>query len=221
MNLIHILNTLDTNLFLILNGFHCSFFDGFMSAFSGKIMWIPLYAAVLYVVVKGWKKDAIWIILFSFVACILIADHVSSSLIKVIVQRPRPSHAVELQGLVHLVNNYRGGGRFGFVSSHAANAIGFALISSLLFKRKFYTVSIFAWAIITAYSRIYLGVHYPLDILGGAIVGISAALVCFWLLQKFRPVTKRNLAELPVNIPVLMLGICVFGIICYSIALRI
>ncbi|MFT3754032.1 MAG: hypothetical protein QM800_14525 [Paludibacter sp.] len=100
MNLIQTLNTFDTNLFLALNGFHNTFFDGFMSAFSAKLTWIPLYATVLYVIIKIWRKEAVWIIL-AFVACILMADHISSSLIKEIVQRPRPSHAQELQGLVH------------------------------------------------------------------------------------------------------------------------
>jgi undecaprenyl-diphosphatase len=219
MTLIHTINTFDTNLFLALNGLHNSFFDGFMSAFSARPTWIPLYVTVLYVVVKGWKKEAIWIAL-SFIACILIADHVSSSLIKEIVQRPRPSHATELQGVVHLVNHYRSG-QFGFVSSHAANAVGFALISSLLFKRRFYTISIFAWAIVTAYSRIYLGVHYPLDILGGAVVGTFAALLCFWMLQKFRPLTRQNSAELPASIPVLALAISVVGLACYSIILSL
>jgi len=214
MNLIQALNTFDTNLFLFLNGFHNSLFDGIMSAFSAKLTWIPVYVAVLYVVIKTWRKDAIWVAL-SFVACILIADHVSSSFFKEVVQRPRPSHADELQGLVHLVNYHRGG-KFGFVSSHAANAVGFALISSLLFKRWFYTLSIFSWAIITAYSRIYLGVHYPFDVLGGAVVGALAALFCFWILQKYRPVVKQIPAGLPVNIPVLVFGLSVIGIICYS-----
>ena len=217
MNLIGTLNTFDTNLFLFLNGLHTTFFDGVMSAFSAKLTWIPLYVAVLYVVIKQWKKNAIWVAI-SLVACVLIADHVSSSVIKVIVERPRPSHASELQGLVHLVNNYRGG-KFGFVSSHAANTIGFALLSSLLFKSRFYTIIIFLWAILTAYSRIYLGVHYPFDILGGAVVGVFSALFCFWILQKYRPVVKQIPAELPVNIPILVFGLSVIGIICYSIIL--
>jgi undecaprenyl-diphosphatase len=214
MNLIHTLNTFDTNLFLFLNGFHDRFFDGLMYAFSAKLTWIPLYVAVLYIVIKEWKKEAIWVVV-SFVLCILIADHVSSTLIKEVIQRPRPSHANELQGLVHLVNNYRGG-KYGFVSSHAANSVGFALISSLLFKRRFYTIAIFAWAILTAYSRIYLGVHYPLDVLGGAFVGVLAALLCFWALQKYRPVLKQKPVGLSASIPVSVLGISLVGIIIYS-----
>ena len=216
MNLIQTLNTFDTNLFLFINGLHYPFFDGFMSAFSAKLTWILLYAAVLYVVIKQWKKESIWVIL-AFVSCVLIADHVSSSFIKEIVQRPRPSHANELQGLVHLINNYRGG-KFGFVSSHAANAVGFALISSLLFKRRLYTIVIFVWAILTAYSRIYLGVHYPFDVLGGAFIGVLSALFCFWVLQKYRPeILRIETIKKQEKIPVLVLILTFFGIIVYSI----
>jgi undecaprenyl-diphosphatase len=186
-----------------------------MYAFSARLTWIPLYIAVLYIVIKQWKKDAIWIAI-SFVACVLIADQISSSVIKVIVQRPRPSHAIELQGLVHLVNNSRGG-KFGFVSSHAANTIGFALLSSLLFKSRFYAVIIFSWAILTAYSRIYLGVHYPFDILGGAVVGVFSALFCFWLLQRFSSVSNQKLTNLHVNTPVIVFGISLMGIVIYSL----
>ena len=89
-------------------------------------------------------------------------------------------------------------------------------LSGLLFKRRFYTVTIFGWAIITAYSRIYLGVHYPFDVLGGTVVGTLSALFCFWILNKYRPVIKQIPAVLPVNIPVVVFGLSVVGIICYS-----
>ena len=214
MTFIHTLNSWDTNLFLSLNSIHNTFFDGFMYAFSAKYTWIPLYISALYIIIKNWKRDAIWIVL-SLVLCIIIADQVSSGIIKDLVQRPRPSQTSELAAVIHLVNDYHGG-KYGFVSSHTANSIGFALLSSLLFKRKVYTTSIFLWAIITAYSRIYLGVHYPLDILGGAMVGVLSAGLCFWLLTKYRPALKIADNDLQTFVPISVLGLSFIGLIIYG-----
>ncbi len=221
MNLIDTLNLWDTHLFLFLNGLNSTFFDGFMFAVSAKLTWVPLYLAVLFVIIKEWKKESIWIVI-SLVFCVVIADQISSGLIKEMVQRPRPSHAENLQGMVHLVNGYVGG-KYGFVSSHAANAFGFALLTSLLFRRNYYTYVIFGWASITAYSRIYLGVHYPLDILGGILVGILAALICFFAIKKLRPSLLQmqdndsNNENLNVTIPLITIGLSFVGIVIYSL----
>lgn len=221
MNLIEILKQLDINLFLAINGLHTSFFDQFMFAVSYKLTWIALYASVLYVLIKHWKREAIWLVLV-LILCVLISDQVASGMLKHLVKRFRPSHAEQLNGLVHLVNNYAGG-MYGFASSHAANAFGFALLSSLLFKQKTYTYSIFAWALITAYSRIYLGVHYPLDILGGALVGVLAALICYWLISKYRPSLNKHEADNAIEkstimVPVSVLSLSFIGIIIYGLA---
>ncbi|MDR0370484.1 MAG: phosphatase PAP2 family protein, partial [Prevotellaceae bacterium] len=179
--MMNVINTWDTSLFLFLNGIHNPYFDTFMFLFSNKWIWVPFYASVIFLAVKAWKKQSL-IIILALVLCIVIADQVSSGIIKSLVERPRPSREPSLEGLVHIVNNYRGG-RFGFVSSHAANAFGFALLSSSLFRRKVYTIFVFLWAATASYSRIYLGVHYPLDIAGGIIVGFFAAWLCRMLLS--------------------------------------
>lgn len=223
MNLIESLKLWDTTLFLFLNGYHAPLFDGIMFAISNKLTWIPLYIAIIFTVIKHWKRESIWIIL-ALAVCIVIADQVSSGLIKHLVERPRPSHATDLTGLIHLVNGYTGG-KFGFVSSHAANAFGFALLSSLLFRQKNYIFLIFGWATITAYSRIYLGVHYPLDIVGGIIVGLLAAIICFIPIKKLRPSLLEiqdknvNLEKPNTFIPLLVLGLSFFGILIYSISI--
>lgn len=223
MNLIESIKLWDTTLFLFLNGYHAPLFDGIMVAISNKLTWVPLYIAVIYMVIKHWERESIWIIL-ALVVCITIADQVSSGVIKHLVERPRPSHAAHLNGLIHLVNGYTGG-KFGFVSSHAANAFGFALLSSLLFRQKSYIFVTFVWAILTAYSRIYLGVHYPLDIFGGIIVGIIAALLCFLAIKKLRPslLEPQNLntkIDKPNTfIPLLIIGFSFIGILIYSISI--
>ena len=222
MNLFETLKLWDTNLFLLINGVHSPFFDGFMYTVSEKLIWIPLYISVLYVLITQWKKEAIWLILV-LILCIVISDQVSSGILKDLVKRIRPSHAENLKGLVHLVKGY-GGGNYGFASSHASNAFGFALLSSLIFNRKVYSYSIFLWAIITAYSRLYLGVHYPLDILGGAIIGLLAALICYWLVNKFRSDIFRKdsnsvIENSTIIVPVAMLVLSFLGIIVYSLVL--
>jgi len=218
MPLIEIIKDLDTSLFLAINGLHTSFYDGFMYAVSEKLTWIPLYLSVLFVVVKQWKKEAVWVVL-ALILCIVISDQVSSGILKNLVQRLRPSHAENLKGLVHLVNGYVGG-KYGFASSHAANSFGFALLSSLLFRNKSYSYAIFTWALITVYSRIYLGVHYPLDVFGGICIGSAAALICYWLLRKFRPDSVQQNASIDKStskVPISVLGLSFLGIIVYSI----
>jgi len=210
----------DSNMFLFINGLHAHFFDTFMFAVSDKIVWIPLYISILYLLIKCWKKEAFWLIL-ALILCIVISDQISSGLIKHLVQRPRPTHCEDLKGLVHIVNGYRGG-NYGFVSSHASNAFGFALLSSLIFRRNIYTYSVFAWAVVTAYSRIYLGVHYPLDVLGGILVGVVAAFGCYWVILKLRPsLLQQDQSEITerfnMTIPLSTLILSFLGIIIYSL----
>jgi undecaprenyl-diphosphatase len=220
MNILETIKSLDVDLFLLINRHFSPFFDNFMFAFSEKLIWIPLYISVLFLLIKTRKKEAIWLIL-ALILCIVISDQVSSGILKDLVKRLRPSHAEDLKGMVHLVRNYSGG-LYGFASSHAANAVGFALLSSLIFKRKLYTYAIFTWAAITAYSRIYLGVHYPLDVLGGAAIGIVAALFCYWLLIRLRlhnppqPITSTHqyLSHIPTGVLLLShIGIIVYSLI--------
>ncbi|MBK5284310.1 MAG: phosphatase PAP2 family protein [Bacteroidia bacterium] len=162
----------DTNLFLAVNGLHSTFLDTVMYWASNRWIWIPLYAWILFRLVKFDGKKIFRIILF--VALLITAsDQLSSSVIKKFVERPRPCHETSLEGKVHIVNNYCGG-EFGFVSSHATNC--FALLSFLFLltrrKEKLMIKLLLAWAIIVSYSRIYLGVHYPGDVICGALLGI-------------------------------------------------
>jgi len=222
MNLFESLLLLDKNLFILINGLHSSFWDGVMFAISAKYTWIPLYIAVLAVIIKNWKRESIWLVI-ALVGCIIISDQIASGLIKELVQRLRPSHAPELRNMVHLVNGYSGG-QFGFVSSHAANTFGFAFLSSTLLRNRKYTSIIFCWAVLVSYSRMYLGVHYPLDILGGALVGVLAALACYYAIIKLRPslLFPHNdytvVGRPKIVLPLCVFGLCIVGIVIYSLA---
>jgi undecaprenyl-diphosphatase len=207
MSMIESLVAMDKSLFLVINGANNLFLDGVMYAISAKFTWVPLYLSVLYVVIKQWKKEALWVIL-SLVVCILISDQVASGVIKNLVHRLRPSHLASLSGMVHLVKDYSGG-LYGFASSHASNSVGFAVLSSLFLRDRKYTVAISFWAVLVCYSRIYLGVHYPLDIIGGALVGTGAAAVCLYVVKLYRPSLFENNGEINTIIPVVVvIGSC-------------
>jgi undecaprenyl-diphosphatase len=114
---------------------------------------------------------------------ILLADQITSTFMKPFFSRLRPTHDPELENLVHIVNGYRGG-KFGFASSHAANTFGLAMFVFLLFRNRSKHVAwIFLWAAVVAYSRIYLGVHYPGDIIVGGFVGMICAFGCYHLFK--------------------------------------
>ena len=218
MEFIETLIKWDTNLFIIINGFHNAYFDKFMFVFSDKLVWIPFYLAIIFEIYRSKKKESIWIIL-AMILCVALADQISSSIIKDAVQRFRPSRNESLQGLIHIVNGYKGG-KYGFVSSHAANTFGIALLSSLIYRNGLYSFIVFTWVVITSYSRIYLGVHYPADVLGGFFVGTFAALICFGILKRYKPQIVNDfeslsykrfyLASMVMMISILIIGIYSF-----------
>lgn len=183
--MLNYLKNFDTSLFLFLNSKHNVVFDNIMWFLSGNIPWIIVFIAIIAHYIYHNKKDAVKLLLLLIFA-IIISDQIASTFIKPMVERLRPSHNPQIGHLVHILNNYRGG-KYGFVSSHAANSFAIATFTALTFNFRLYTIAIFAWAGCISYSRIYLGVHYPADIIGGACVGIcSAGLMyfCYTKLQK-------------------------------------
>ncbi len=185
---------IDQSLFLLLNDIHSIFWDKAMFLFSSREIWIPFYLLIVYVIIKTYKKNSIYI-LFLIGLSIVVSDQFSG-LIKNLVERLRPSNDPALINLVHIVNNYKGGA-YGFFSSHASNTFTVAVIATLLFKNRTFSILIFAWAIVVSYTRIYLGLHYPGDILAGwlwgALVGFGFYLLTIFIQQRY---FKSNFPEI-------------------------
>jgi len=139
-----------------------------MHAISGKLIWVPLYLAIL--VTMGIKYKRKFLVILLLIAIAATFSDQASVMIKNMVQRLRPCHDPALEGLVHLFNG-ECGGLYGFVSSHATNSFDVALLSLLFIKRRWFSVFIVVWALVVGYSRIYLGVHYPGDVICGSVLG--------------------------------------------------
>jgi undecaprenyl-diphosphatase len=174
----------DQQLFLYLNSFHSTFWDPVMIFVSGKISWLPFYLTLIWFLIKE-RKRKIWVSLLIIALMVVATDQVSV-LVKDTVQRLRPCHDESLKHLLNLVKGC--GGKYGFVSSHAANSFGVAMFFTLFFRKHWWAgILLMIWALLVSYSRIYLGVHFPGDILGGAILGVITGLVFYgidmWLLQ--------------------------------------
>src|SRR5690554_359630 len=183
----------DEQLFLFLNSQHHDWLDPWMNLLTGKITWIPLYAIFLFLIFKHFKKNSIWV-LAGIGLAILIADQTASGFMKPFFERLRPCHNPDLEGMVF---NYGGcGGMYGFVSSHAANSFALAIYLNLAFRRKMKGFAwLYLWAAVVSFTRIYLGVHYPSDILIGALVGLLAGWVAWFITGKAKKLYLQRLRQ--------------------------
>ena len=178
------LMSLDKELFFFLNGLHTDWMDPVMFYISKTLTWLPVYLIMLWLMIRhcGWNS-LIW--LGGIALAVLLADQITSSFMKPFFERFRPSRDPGIEeGLVHVVNGYRGG-KFGFASSHAANAFAIATLLHLVLRPYVkYTGYLFLMAGIVAYSRIYLGVHYPGDIIVGGVIGAAAGWISYIVSRK-------------------------------------
>ena len=201
--------SLDQQWLLAINGWHAEWADVLMWYVSKSTTWLPLYALLVGLVVYRfgihWYRNSqntqntqniqntptlskqkallrLLIVFAGFAVAVGLSDFVSSGIIKPWVCRLRPTHEPALAGMLHLVNGYTGG-LYGFVSSHAANTMACALLFSLLYRNKYATVGLMLWVALNCYSRMYLGVHYPGDIIGGLLVGALLAVLVYALMQ--------------------------------------
>lgn len=169
---------LDTELFLYLNGHYAAWLDPIMVWATERTSWFPFYAVLVGWLGWRYRWQGLWIILTIAVA-VALGDQITSSILKPLTLRLRPCHVSALQALIHPVLPC--GGQYGFASSHAANTFAMATVLTLLLgHRQPWVKWLYLWAIVVSYSRIYVGAHYPLDVLAGAGVGVLAALGCVW-----------------------------------------
>ena len=197
MDFFNLLNSWDKELLLSLNGMHSPLWDYSMTLFTLTPTWLIFYATILTIIVKKHGKKSLFI--FVAIALMILCADQFSGILKHTVQRLRPSNDPAFSQLVHVF--FRKGGQFGFVSAHAANTFAIATFTSLLFRNRNYAMFIFPWAILISYSRIYLGVHYPGDVLCGALLGVGIAIGIYKLLtyaeSRLSPVNlfARNLLK--------------------------
>ena len=165
------LTNIDEKLFFILNGAYTSFLDQPMFWISNKYIWIPMYAVFLWMLIKNYRWNTLYLLLFIAIL-ITLSDQGSTHLFKNVFQRLRPCHDPGIMDMVHTVNN-KCGGRFGFISSHASNSFSLAVFLSGWLRKSYrwFPWLIFTWAALVSYSRIYLGVHFPGDVVAGAVFG--------------------------------------------------
>lgn len=196
---------LDKRLFLKINNVNEPWLDQIMMFMTSTIAWIPLYLLLFYLLSKIYRKD-IWMVSLAIILTILLADQITSSFMKPFFARLRPSHEPSLEAMVNIVGNYRGG-QYGFASSHAANTFGLATLIWLLLKKYRPWIGImFIWAFFIGYTRIYLGVHYPGDILAGQLVGFLTGLGGYFLFLALKNYTDRRSAS---KILVLTIFLCI------------
>lgn len=215
--MIEYLNNLDMQALLAVNANHGAIADAFMMAYSGKLIWGAMYLSLLWFLWKRQGLTSAVLVLFAIVTTIAIADQTCATLLRPVFERLRPSHNAEIGSLVHVVNGYRGG-LYGFPSCHAANSVALTMWFFMLCgPRSRLTQMLIAWCLLTCYSRMYLGVHYPGDLLFGAVVGTLSALLCWFVTMRLFKVGNFR-GNTATAIPVGVFLITVIAILIYAIA---
>ena len=201
------LSQLDSDIFLFFNnGFRSQFFDRAMMLFTGKFIWVPMYATLLLLFARTQR----WRVLLAFTVCVAAAialtDQTCATLIRPMVERLRPSNLSNpMAEFARIVDGYRGGS-YGFPSCHAANSFALAVFMAMAVGRRSFTLFIIGWAIMNSYSRLYIGVHYPGDLVVGALIGSAFGAMMCVVARRMAGSAARAIHESD-SIPVLMIPI--------------
>ena len=176
--------------FLAMNKVQTDFLDNMFWVITEEIVWIILLivVAALFFYKRPWKEGALMLVFLVF--AVFLFDQFSSSIFKPYFERLRPTHHPDFKDIVLTVKGYRSKG-FSFVSGHATNSFGTALFLSLYYAKRWIVFPIYTWAILFSYSRIYMGLHFITDIVGGMVVGSIIASVTYMLFNILRKKTLK------------------------------
>lgn len=207
----------DKQLLLWFNGSDSLFVDRLAMVLTNARTWIPLYVALLYMVVRANRNvRQVVMILAAAGLCVVLAGTVDDTLVKPLVARWRPTHDPEIGMLVKVVDGYRGG-NYGFFSAHAANTFSLAVFFSLLARNRLLTCFLVGWSLVNCWTRMYLGVHYPGDILAGllwgALVGVAVYRLYLFVATK-SAVYEERYCRVPVAVLSLTYGVVVLYSCC-------
>lgn len=184
----HRIIELDKELFLELNKLHSKFLDPVMLLVSSYTFWV-IVACLIMIWMMNTKGKILYRPVLAFTFLSVLLTNVLNQVVKVIVERPRPIHEETFQGVIHAIEKYDTS--YSFFSAHSSTSFALAVFALLAIRKPVFTVIVLFWAVIVAYSRVYLGKHYPLDILTGILFGTLIAMICYHYYHKYE-VKKIN-----------------------------
>lgn len=171
----------DKDLFIYLNSIHHPWLDPIMTFLSSYVSWTLVCVGIIVLMIYKNKSQGIAASFFMLLG--LGINSLTNNLIKLVIMRPRPGHEILLQEVIRQLED--AGTAYSFFSAHSSNSVCMALFVALYFRNRYYTIIAFIWAIVVAYSRIYVGKHYPLDVMVGLVFGILTGLFSYWIYTKY------------------------------------